>query len=210
MQPAVAPLAPAARAAHGGYSAYPVRLAPLLITRLTEIGAYASARCHLAVWAETADLVDDARAAVCLAHLAPLGRRRKYRAFASRIVLDAITAYEEAYTLSLLLDAAGHYHPEPGTEFPYSVSDIGRAAADLLGDKWSADSGSWGVRSYLQADGENNGYALAVSDSGVLHIETLPLPEAHRVDLFAVWPCDGLGNVAARVADAIRELRKSD
>ncbi|MFF5304826.1 hypothetical protein ACFY5F_36260 [Streptomyces sp. NPDC013161] len=208
MHLAITPLAPAARAALGGYSAFPVRLAPLLMTRLTEIREYASARCHIAVWAETADRVDDALAAVCLAHLAPLGRRRKSRAFASDIVLDAITTYEEAYTVSLLLGAAGLQLPEPGTEFPFSVSDIGRAAADLLGDEWSASSGLWGVRAYLQADEEDGGYTLAVSDSGVLHIATAP--EVYRTDIFAVWPSDGLGSIAARVASVIRELRKGD
>ncbi|MFE9882586.1 hypothetical protein [Streptomyces sp. NPDC005784] len=205
MRITIAPHAPEARAAHGGYTAFPVRVAPLLAMRLTVMREYAAARNHVAVWAETAKQVHEAIAAVCFAQV---GRRRKYRRIASRVALDAIVAYEKAYAVSLSRDDAGHYHPEPGTEYPFAVSDIGRAAADLLGDEWFADSGSWGVRCYLQADGENGGYTLAVSDSGVLYVETLP--EAHRTDVVDVWSSDRLGDIAARVADTIRELCKGD
>ncbi|MFD0440607.1 hypothetical protein [Streptomyces chartreusis] len=205
MRITIAPHAPEARAAHGGYSAFPVRVAPLLAMRLTVMREYAASRNHMAVWADTAKQVHEAIAAVCFAQVA---RRRKYRRIASRVALDAIVAYETAYAVSLSRDEAGHYHPEPGTEYPFAVSDIGRAAADLLGNEWFADSGSWGVRAYLQADGESDGYTLAVSDSGVLHIETLP--EAHRTDVVDVWSSDRLGDIAARVADTIRELRKGD
>jgi hypothetical protein len=205
MRITVAPHAPEARAALGGYSAFPVRVAPLLAMRLTVMREYAASRNHLAVWADAAKQVHEAIAAVCFAQV---GRRRKYRRIASRVALDAIVAYEKAYADSLVRDAAGHYHPEPGTEFPFAVSDIGRAAADLLGAEWSADSGSWGVRAYLQADDEDHGYALAVSDSGVLHVVTLP--EGRRIDVVDVWSSDRLGDIAARVADTIRELRKGD
>ncbi|MFF0133301.1 hypothetical protein ACFYTG_47835 [Streptomyces mirabilis] len=205
MRITIAPHAPEARAAHGGYTAFPVRVAPLLAMRLTVMREYAAARNHVAVWADTAKQVHEAIAAVCFAQV---GRRRKYRRIASRVALDAIVAYEKAYAVSLSRDAAGHHHPEPGTEYPFAVSDIGRAAADLLGDEWFADSGSWGVRAYLLADGENDGYTLAVSDSGVLHVETLP--EARRTDVVDVWSSDKLGDIAARVADTIRELRKGD
>jgi hypothetical protein len=173
--------------------------------RLTVMREYAANRNHIAVWADTFEQVHGAISAVCFAQVT---RRRKYRRIASRVALDAIVAYEEAYSLSLARDAAGHHHPEPGTEFPFAVSDIGRAAADLLGDEWSADSGSWGVRSYLQADGDDDGYTLAVSDRGVLYVELLPV--AHRINLVDVWSNDGLGNIAARVADTIREAHKGD
>ncbi|MCT9075269.1 hypothetical protein [Streptomyces fulvoviolaceus] len=205
MRITTAPHAIEARHAHGGYSAFPIRVAPLLAMRLTVMREYAAHRNHVAVWADTAKQVHEAIAAVCFAQVA---RRRKYRRIASRVALNAIVAYEKAYVVTLSRDEAGHYHPEPGTEFPFAVSDIGRAAADLLGAQWSAEPGCWGVRGYLQADGENFGYTLAVTDSGVLHIETLP--EAHRTDLVGVWPSDGLADIAARVADTIRELRKSD
>ncbi|GAB2883328.1 hypothetical protein GCM10027074_59840 [Streptomyces deserti] len=205
MRITIAPHAPEARAALGGYSAFPVRVAPLLAMRLTVMREYAASRNHLAVWADTAKQVHEAIAAVCFAQV---GRRRKYRRIASRVALDAIVAYEKAYANSLSRDAAGYYHPEPGTEFPFAVSDIGRAAADLLGEEWSADSGSWGVRAYLQADDEDHGYTLAVSDSGVLHVVTLP--EGRRIDVVDVWSSDRLGDIAARVADTIRELRKGD
>ncbi|MFG2785730.1 hypothetical protein ACGFY7_48925 [Streptomyces prunicolor] len=114
--------------------------------RLTVMREYAATRNHIAVWADTAGQVHEAIVAVCFAQVS---RRRKFRRFASRVALDAIVAYEKAYAVSLSRDAAGDYHPEPGTEYPFAVSDIGRATADLLGNEWFADSGSWGVRAYL-------------------------------------------------------------
>ncbi|MFF3710286.1 hypothetical protein [Streptomyces phaeochromogenes] len=205
MRITIAPHTVEARTALGGYSAFPVRVAPLLAMRLTVMREYAATRNHIAVWADTAKQVHEAITAVCFAQVA---RRRKLRRIAGHVTLNAIVAYEEAYAVSLSRSAAGHYHPEPGTEYPFAVSDIGRAAADLLGNGWFADSGSWGVRTYLQTDDERDWYTLAVTESGVLHIETLP--EAHRTDLVGVWPSDGLADIAARVADTIRELRKGD
>ncbi|CAM5363251.1 hypothetical protein [Streptomyces viridochromogenes] len=205
MRITTAPHAIEARAAFDGYSAFPRRVAPLLVMRLTVMREYAVNRNHVAVWADTAKQVHEAITAVCFAQVT---RRRKYRRIASHVALDAIVAYEKAYVVTLSRDEAGHYHPEPGTEYPFAVSDIGRAAADLLGDEWFAESGCWGVRGYVQAVGEDFGYILAVTDSGVLHVETFP--EAHRTDLVGLWPSDGVADVAARVADIIRELRKGD
>ncbi|MFF8431748.1 hypothetical protein ACF07Y_42815 [Streptomyces sp. NPDC016566] len=37
------------------------------------------------------------------------------------------------------------YHPAPGTEYPFSISDIAYATAKLLGDGWMAESGPWGI-----------------------------------------------------------------
>ncbi|WP_225631400.1 hypothetical protein [Streptomyces solaniscabiei] len=42
-------------------------------------------------------------------------------------------------------DANGNHCPAPGTEHPFSVSDIARASARLFGDGWTAESGCWGV-----------------------------------------------------------------
>ncbi|MCX5182590.1 hypothetical protein [Streptomyces sp. NBC_00268] len=39
----------------------------------------------------------------------------------------------------------GNYTPAPGTEYAFSISDIARATAKLLGDGWMAESGSWGI-----------------------------------------------------------------
>ncbi|RPE39047.1 hypothetical protein EDD90_2002 [Streptomyces sp. Ag109_O5-1] len=205
MRITTAPHAIEARAAFSGYSAFPRRVAPLLAMRLTVMREYAANRNHVAIWADTAKQVHEAITAVCFAQVT---RRRKYRRIASHVALDAIVAYEKAYVVTLLRDEAGHYHPAPGTEFPFAVSDIGRAAADLLGDEWSVDSGFWGVRAFLQAGDERDWYTLTVSDSGVLRVEALP--EAHRTDIYGVWPSDGLADIAARVADIIRELRKGD
>ncbi|MEU9168572.1 hypothetical protein AB0D34_12375 [Streptomyces sp. NPDC048420] len=209
MQLTYAPLTPAARAAHGGYSVFPLRLAPLLVMRLTEIREYAAARRHNDVWADTAKQVDDAIASVCFAHLAPLGSRRKYRNIASRIVLDAIAAYEDAYALSSLpYDAMGRYSPEPGTEYPFSISDIGRATVRLLGNYWYAESTPWGVGASLEETGdERMGYTVAVDSEGDLYVEAQGGGRTVLGDLCAV---DGLDEIAARVADAVRDFRKGD
>ncbi|MGW4180378.1 hypothetical protein [Streptomyces rubiginosohelvolus] len=46
--------------------------------------------------------------------------------------------------------ANGEHTPEPGTEYPFSVSDIVRAVSALLGDAWMAKStGSWGTTGTL-------------------------------------------------------------
>ncbi|MFK0279477.1 hypothetical protein ACIQVL_03250 [Streptomyces sp. NPDC090499] len=42
-------------------------------------------------------------------------------------------------------DEHGNYTPEPGYEYPFSVSDIARATAKLLGQGWTAESGSFGT-----------------------------------------------------------------
>lgn len=120
MRITTAPHAIEARAAFGGYSAFPRRVAPLLAMRLTVMREYAANRNHVAVWADTAKQVHEAIVAVCFAEVA---RRRRYRRFASRVALDAIVAYEKAYVVTLSRDEAGHYHPEPGTEYPFAVSD---------------------------------------------------------------------------------------
>ncbi|MBL3806124.1 hypothetical protein ACWGSE_24045 [Streptomyces diastaticus] len=35
--------------------------------------------------------------------------------------------------------------PEPGTEFPYAISDLGQAAAEALGTEWETESGYLGA-----------------------------------------------------------------
>ncbi|MEV0965523.1 hypothetical protein AB0J25_23585 [Streptomyces sp. NPDC049910] len=52
-------------------------------------------------------------------------------------------------TATPLYDANGNYNPAPGTEYPFSISDIARATARLLGDGWTAESGSWGITGTL-------------------------------------------------------------
>ncbi|MEW2401979.1 hypothetical protein [Streptomyces sp. NPDC046862] len=206
MQIVIAPHAPEARAAHGGYSAFPVRMAPLLVMRLTVIREYAAARKHIEVWDETAKQVHEAIAAVCFAQV---GRRRKYRRIASRVVLAAIVAYEEAYALSSLpYDAVGRYSPEPGTEYPFAVSDVGRAAVRLLGDDWHAESTPWGVGAVLQVGDERGGYAVGVDSDGDLYVDAER--GAVRTVLSGLCAADGLDEIAARVAETVRDFRKDD
>lgn len=44
-----------------------------------------------------------------------------------------------------LYDALGRYNPQPGTEYPFSVSDIARATARMLGPDWDSETGFWGT-----------------------------------------------------------------
>ncbi|MFD6783563.1 hypothetical protein [Streptomyces diastaticus] len=37
-------------------------------------------------------------------------------------------------------DVLGRYNPAPGTEYPFSVSDIARATAHMLGPEWDTES----------------------------------------------------------------------
>lgn len=52
-------------------------------------------------------------------------------------------------TIGTDYDEHGRYMPAPGTEYPFSVSDIARATARLLGADWTAESGPWGTTGTL-------------------------------------------------------------
>ncbi|MGP3951301.1 hypothetical protein [Streptomyces sp. 7N604] len=96
--------------------------------------------------------------------------------------------------------------PAPGTEYPFSISDIARAAAVLLGDDWAVESGYWGVTGTLESpDGEvftvgvdGNGDLYVCRDLTYLTTKTIYLP-----DLTAA---DGLDASATAIAEAALSL----
>ncbi|MER7952028.1 hypothetical protein ABTY59_32020 [Streptomyces sp. NPDC096079] len=67
----------------------------------------------------------------------------------SQRVTRAMDVFEDAASKApapgLPVDEHGRYSPAPGTEYPFSVSDIARATAALLGPDWTAESGYYGV-----------------------------------------------------------------
>ncbi|MET8696870.1 hypothetical protein ABZV65_30520 [Streptomyces bauhiniae] len=112
------------------------------------------------------------------------------------------------------------YRPAPGTEYPFSVSDIARATAPLLGADWHAESGPWGTTGRLS--GPFIATFEIVVDEGDLCLtftrylndgwpQGPELPEG--VDVFdgGLWfpdacSVDGLEALSAKVAATIRAL----
>ncbi|GAA5070569.1 hypothetical protein [Streptomyces similanensis] len=113
------------------------------------------------------------------------------------------------------------YNPAPGSEYPFSVSDIARAAAHQLGDGWSAESGPWGVTGTVSGP-YNAKFTMAVDYDNDLCIswdrfvgdgfpEHPELPESvcdydDGVYLELAAACDGLEYLADRSAAAIRAV----
>ncbi|MFM9478610.1 MULTISPECIES: hypothetical protein [Streptomyces] len=62
------------------------------------------------------------------------------------------------------------YVPAPGTEYPFSVSDIARTTAHLLGGRWSAQSDSWGTTGRLSGPRAAK-FTFLVDEEGDLVIE---------------------------------------
>ncbi|GHG80676.1 hypothetical protein [Streptomyces griseocarneus] len=211
MNTEVTPLAPAARAAYGVYATFPRRrdAATELAARLDRMLAYASARARMAVWARVVPQLDSAVADVQTAATTRRGRRALTRT-ARQTAQAAIEAFERAYAASLPYDDHGRYHPAPGTEYPFSVSDIGRAAVQLLGPDWHAESTPWGVGACIEHEDEPGAnFLLAVDEDGDLYLWANLRGES-RTYLTDVSSAFGLPAVAARVADAVRGIRDAD
>ncbi|MFD5856116.1 hypothetical protein [Streptomyces chartreusis] len=122
-----------------------------------------------------------------------------------------------------LYDANGNYTPAPGTEYPFSVSDIARATARLLGDGWTVESGAWGVSGKITGPYITD-FTLVIDYEGDLCIDfdarygddALPenpeLPEGVKdgteggVYLHLACAADGLDTLAERAAAAIRAV----
>ncbi|RZU28238.1 hypothetical protein EV284_6404 [Streptomyces sp. BK022] len=113
------------------------------------------------------------------------------------------------------------YNPAPGTEYPFSISDIARAARTLLGPRWLAESGHWGTTGTLSA-AYTADFTLSIDSEGDLCIdftrytedgfpETPELPEGVEdmdggVYLPVACSVDGLDELAGIVAAAIRAV----
>ncbi|MFF9901308.1 hypothetical protein [Streptomyces longispororuber] len=116
-------------------------------------------------------------------------------------------------------------HPVPGTEYPFSISDISRATARLLGPGWLAESGSWGVSGSLCGPYLTE-FVFVVDYEGDLAIEFRPatndgfpevpeLPDGvirsdQGVYLYLASAADGLKALAERSAAAIRAVTGYD
>ncbi|MFB6700249.1 hypothetical protein [Streptomyces rubiginosohelvolus] len=120
-----------------------------------------------------------------------------------------------------LFGANGEYTPEPGTEYPFSVSDIARAVSVILGDAWIAESGYWGTTGSLSGPFTAS-FTFLVDEEGDLVMEfddmeddawpespTLPA-DFHECDggvyLELASASDGLEHLAEKYAAAVRAI----
>lgn len=124
-----------------------------------------------------------------------------------------------------LFDENGNYTPAPGTEYPFSISDIARATARLLGQGWTAESGYWGVSGAL-AGPYTAEFEFVVDYQGDLTLtytqyeddgfpDSPELPDGVKecgegVYLELASAADGLDNLAERSAAAIRAVTGYD
>ncbi|MGW9032725.1 hypothetical protein ACWGQ5_54145 [Streptomyces sp. NPDC055722] len=112
-------------------------------------------------------------------------------------------------------------HPAPGTEYPFSISDLARATARLLGDGWDAESGPWGTSGTLSGpyitsfefvvDYEGDLVILydGYPDDGFPEVSDLPDDvHAYKDGLSLPLACaaDGLEALAQLCAAAIRAV----
>ncbi|MFH8439313.1 hypothetical protein ACH4A3_29330 [Streptomyces sp. NPDC018007] len=120
-----------------------------------------------------------------------------------------------------LFGANSEYTPEPGTEYPFSVSDIARAVSAFLGDAWIAESGHWGTTGSLSGPFIAS-FTFLVDEEGDLLMtfdrmegdawpESPTLPEGfHECDggvhLELAAACDGLEHLAEKYAAAVRAI----
>ncbi|MFD5790476.1 hypothetical protein ACFWH1_28120 [Streptomyces sp. NPDC127037] len=109
--------------------------------------------------------------------------------------------------------------PPPGTEFPFSISDVARAVARRLGDGWSVETGSWGMTATVTSpDGID--FKFYVDEEDDLIVEYWPgddFPESpelaadfrecdNGIYLELARHSDGLDHLAGRYAEAIRAV----
>ncbi|MEY2232795.1 hypothetical protein [Streptomyces sp. BF23-19] len=99
------------------------------------------------------------------------------------------------------------YDPAPGSEYPFSISDIARQAVMLLGDDWHAESGYWGVTGVITAP---NGaqFIVGVDHEGDLYVHADK--NAEPTFLMEYFDCtsasDGLEEVTKRVVAVILDI----
>lgn len=205
----VTPFAPAARAAFGRYAAFPRRrdAAEQLADRLGGMLTYASGRSEAVTWTKVANQLFSAMYDVQKA-AAARRRRRALTRIALETVWAAIEAFELAYAVSLQYDDHDRYNPAPGTEYPFSVSDIGRAAVQLLGPDWHAESTPWGVGAGIEHKDEKSAYLLAVDYEGDLYVADYGRggSSGSGTEVEDATASDGLNSLAHRVAELVLSL----
>ncbi|MET7605910.1 hypothetical protein ABZS96_26030 [Streptomyces avermitilis] len=114
-----------------------------------------------------------------------------------------ITRARGAATVLALLRTAAGFVPDPER---FSVSDIGGAAARLLGDGWSATPWQWHDGARIEhRDDAGDGYTLGV-EAGHLYVSTNLGDQSHTFMLKASWT-DGLDALGVSVAAIVRRIR---
>ncbi|MFI1012599.1 hypothetical protein [Streptomyces sp. NPDC020965] len=115
-----------------------------------------------------------------------------------------IPAFFAEYNTPLPYDEHGRYAPEPGTEFPFSISDIARAAVKILGPDWRAASLSWGTCALVEQVGETpSRYLLAVDEDSDLYVKPVRSDQS-TMFLMDVSPSYGVDVLGSNVADVLR------
>ncbi|MER7688297.1 hypothetical protein [Streptomyces sp. NPDC097610] len=115
--------------------------------------------------------------------------------------IEITRARGAAMVLALLRTAAG-FVPDPER---FSVSDIGGAAARLLGDGWSATPWQWHDGACIEhRDDPGGGYTLAAQD-GHLYVSA-NLRDESRTFLTGVSTADSLETLGAAVAVIVRSI----
>ncbi|MFD9078135.1 hypothetical protein [Streptomyces erythrochromogenes] len=99
------------------------------------------------------------------------------------------------------------YDPAPGTEYPFSVSDIARQAVKLLGDGWHAESGYWGVTGEITTL-EGARFVVGVDHEGDLYVHADDNAEpTFLLEYFdSTSASEGLEEVTKRVVAVILDI----
>ncbi|MEW1892322.1 hypothetical protein [Streptomyces sp. NPDC085659] len=178
----------------------------------------------VAVWSSSTSVAPALSCAELDALLALFGAAGRREAAASWIGAHAESGDCEGHdapatpALAPAVHASGVYCPPPGTEFPFSVSDVVRAVARLLGKGWTVETGSWGLdgnvvspcgavfKIYVDHEGD----LIAECPSHDVP-EDLDLPDGFLgcddgIYLELATYSDGLDYLAGRYADAIRAV----
>ncbi|WP_435060228.1 hypothetical protein [Streptomyces sp. bgisy060] len=205
MTSTAAQLAADARTAHHSYTGFFHRDAAELIDCLDEMYSHTFDHSDSPAWSltrrELAHAIEDG----ITASNAPRTSRKALRRIAAASAMVAILAFEHADSVSLPHDEYGRYTPEPGTEYPFSVSDIGRAAVQLLGPDWHAESFPFGVGANVTRKGSAHAFHLGVDDDGDLFLSGKERGSSQS-DFPSASSTDGLTALAELVAAKIHEL----
>ncbi|MFD7747816.1 hypothetical protein ACFV2V_25155 [Streptomyces sp. NPDC059698] len=97
------------------------------------------------------------------------------------------------------VDKAGEESTADSLPADFSISDIARVAARLLGDGWTASAGTWAVSGELSHEATATHYTLEVVE-GTLQL----LNEKHDDTTATFKPTASLGTIAAQVARAVQ------
>ncbi|MFI8769386.1 hypothetical protein ACIGN6_31400 [Streptomyces sp. NPDC053792] len=125
-----------------------------------------------------------------------------------RDVVRAVDAFERAARTAgpapLPHDEHGRYAPAPGTEYPFTIPDVARAAVRLLGPGWHAESGYMGTTGQITGP-DGTVYVLAVGNVGDADDELYVRCDDEVTELLDAGG-EGLETLAERVAGGIREV----